>query len=102
MANEKWQMRNGKSAFCLLPSAFCFLLSAFCFLLSAFCLLLSAFCFLLSAFCFLPSASHRLGFGQSSGNLNQRSQSAGLPILKSYRTLHYLDQPSANDYTEFV
>jgi hypothetical protein len=36
------------------------------------------------------SASYNLPFGLPGGDLNQGSQSAGLAILKSYSTLHYL------------
>src|SRR6266851_884867 len=46
--------------------------------------------------------AHHLGFGLPGGELNQGSQSAGLAILKSYSTLHYLEQTPANDYSKFV
>src|SRR6267142_3207258 len=52
--------------------------------------------FLLSLFAF------SLGFGLPGGELNQGSQPSGLTILKSYSTLHYLEQSSANDNSKFV
>ena len=43
-----------------------------------------------------------LGFGLPGGELNQGSQPSRLAILKSYSTLHYLEQSSANDNSKFV
>src|SRR2546421_10856513 len=57
--------------------------------------------FRLSPFANCLRADH-LGFRLPGGEVNQGSQSAGLAILKSYRTLHYLEQTPANDYSKFV